>query len=49
MTAPFQAVFLPTGETVTVESVTDSSAGRFYWVRSKHGVLVHVHRRCFGR
>lgn len=42
MNVPFQAIFLPTGKEMTVEAVTDIGQGRFYWVRSKHGVLVRV-------
>jgi len=40
MQVPFEAVFL--GRTYTVEAVTDTSTTRYYWVRSKHGVLVKI-------
>lgn len=49
MSVPFNAVFIPTGRVMTVECVTDTSAGRFYWVRSKHGVLVKVPELAFNR
>lgn len=42
MTLPFTATFIPTGKEMTVEAITETSSIRFFWVRSKHGVLVKV-------
>lgn len=47
MKLPFQARFIPTDRDYTVEAVTDTGLGRFYWVRSKHGHLVPVPRVVF--
>lgn len=40
MQLPFNVTLLGSGQTYTVEAVTDTGEGRFYWLRNGAGELV---------
>ena len=46
---PFQVRSIVGGLLLTVEMVTDSSAGRFYWIRDLFGNIAPYHEMYFTR